>query len=239
MVYDDPRRIDTPAERVAARPVPSDYDYPGERRMEDRIERERVAEPAPAAPAYERRVVTTAHEPRRFSLGATFLGWAVASFFTLLFTAIVIGIVGGATAGDGTFGLGDENVTNVAIGALVGLLIAVFLAYLIGGYNAGRISRWDGGKHGAAIVGWTILFAILAAIVTYAGMTTFNLGAYLAPVGLDFADPATLTTYGILVLVLVLAAMIGGGYLGGKLGERTYEREMAPARRRAVRGRPL
>lgn len=227
---------------------------------EERIERERVVErPVGATPVrrdddvVEREYVTDREyteppavgsplmEPGpRFSLGATFLGWSVASFFTLVFVGIAAAILGGIVAQD--VAAGDDAVTTgevntYGIGALVGVLIAVFLAYLIGGYAAGRISLWNGAMHGALTVAWAVLLGILAFI---AGATLNAQLANYFTLGIDPAAMDLATTGGIVLLVLSLLAALLGGALGGKLGERYHKPpEGARARRPYSRGRPL
>lgn len=202
------------------------------RASDDRYTSDRVIE--------ERGRVAHAEPPverRRFSLGATFLGWAVAAFFTLVFSTIGLSLVGGSAFNDdGQLSFSDAN--GILIGSLVAYLIAAFLAYLIGGYAAGRIALWDGVKHGLGTVGWAILFALLAVIAGTYLADTLNVQNYLA--GFDFGD---LTGETVLAIVLSLAAMLGGAALGGKLGERYHDRVHGIDRRthRAgrIRGRPL
>lgn len=164
---------------------------------------------------------------RKFSLGASFLGWCVASFLTLVGLAIVAGILGGAAAAEGD--IAGFDVTGLGLGAVVGGLVAMFLAYLIGGYAAGRIARWRGAMHGATVPLWSILAGILGAII---GTTLGARYAYLNPFGnIDFG---ALAGAGILSLILGLIVMFGGAMLGGTLGERGEERYLEPTSRRAT-----
>ncbi|HET6405369.1 MAG TPA: hypothetical protein VFH78_12045 [Candidatus Thermoplasmatota archaeon] len=145
----------------------------------------------------------------RFSIGATFLGWSVAAFFTLVFSAIALGVAGGGAASDGVI-----DFQSLALASLVGYLIAAFLAYLIGGYAAGRISLWNGVWHGLGTVAWAVLFAVVAVVA----------GTYLADaanLGVRF-DLSGITGYGLLAIGLSLLAMLAGAALGGRLGERYH-----------------
>lgn len=142
------------------------------------------------------------------SIGATFLGWVVAAFFTFVFSAIALALMG-AEAIDGTVALG-----TLAWSTLLGYLVASFLAYVIGGYTAGRISLWNGVSHGLGTVAWAVLFAIAGILA----------GTYLSNV-FDLAirvDLANVTTYAVLAIVLALLAMLAGAALGGRLGERYH-----------------
>lgn len=177
---------------------------------------------------------------RRFSIGATFLGWAVATFFSLVFLSLLTGVLGGNAlaqyyGGDTTVDNADVNSYGMA--ALVGILVSTFLAYVIGGYAAGRISLWDGAKHGMAMVIWPILFAILGAIV---GASLGDDFVRATGINFDLSGLADLTGPAILGIALTLAAMLGGGALGGRLGERYHDRaDTVGMRRRSIRGRPL
>lgn len=175
---------------------------------------------------------------RRFSIGATFLGWACASFFTLVFLALVAGFLGGNAisqyyAGDTTIDTGD--IQAYGVGALVGIVVATFLAFLIGGYAAGRISLWNGVKHGALIVVWPILFAILGiALGAVLG------GEIIQAISMSFGVTSIdqITGGAIIGIVATLVAMLAGGALGGRLGERYHERSYGAERRRTyARGR--
>lgn len=179
-----------------------------------------------------------ARDHRRLSLLATLLGWCVAAFLSLLGLALVAGIVGGAGAEASQDGLSGFDLRDLGVGAAVGGLIAMFLAYLVGGYTAGRIARWDGPKHGAIVPLWGILFGV------FAGLIGTGLGAryaYLNPFGgLDLGELAGAT---ILTALLSLATMFGGAILGGRMGERAEERYLtdtrAPRDTRVRAGRPL
>ncbi|MGH2443886.1 MAG: hypothetical protein ACRDFX_12095, partial [Chloroflexota bacterium] len=78
-----------------------------------------------------------------FYWGSDFIGFAVAIFFTLVFLGIVGAIVGAVGYQlnapvpkiTGNLGSLPGTTQRLGIGALVGSLIAVFLAYVIGGYT--------------------------------------------------------------------------------------------------------
>ena len=92
-------------------------------------------------------------------------------------------------------------------GLVIVSLVSGFLAYLFGGYVAGKVARRAGGLHGA-------MTAILGA-ATGAILGTFDVsGGILATlIGLGFGEVTASTT-----LALFLAYLFGG-YIGGKLGE--------------------
>ncbi len=144
-----------------------------------------------------------------------FIGWAVAIFFTLLFAGIAAAIVGGVgyqmdapVSGD------DPTSQKLGIGGLIGGLVALFLGYLVGGYTAGRMARFDGVKNGIGVVIWTIVMAIVLGVLGAVLGNEFDLPQRLR---LNI-DRQTLTTAGVISLVVTLVVMLAGAVLGGKLG---------------------
>lgn len=221
------RTYDNAAPAAVATPTP-DLDRDRDRRYVDRPEtttvRERVDRPVGDRP---------------FSVAAGFFGWAVASFFTLVLGTIVLALIGTAAynATDaGTTGVTQNMFNDLTTGGLIGLLVALFVAYVLGGYAAGRIGLWHGVGHGVAVVAWTVLFTIL----------TIALGAWLgdAVAGLNLVpaiDWADLTGPAIAGILVSLLAMLAGAILGAKLGTRPYgiDGVNEGRRSRTWRGRPL
>lgn len=210
----------------------------------DSSSRRTLDEPDAGTPAGRYGARTVSGVPsRRFSLGATFLGWCVASFFVFGLTAILLGALGGTAANDATTGDGLTYGDLLALGAMafVAWLVIQFVSYLVGGYAAGRIAHWNGAKHGAIVPVWAIL----------AGLLMLGAGVWLGTAYADALgavppriDAADLTTYGILGILATLATMFLGAILGGILGARhdqSYEGDTPAARPagRTRRGRPL
>jgi hypothetical protein len=94
-------------------------------------------------------------------------------------------------------------------GLVIVSLVSGFMAYLFGGYVAGKFARKAGGLHGAitAVLG-TVTCAVLGAFgVAVSG------GILVALTELGFGEVTASTS-----LVLFFAYLFGG-YVGGKLGE--------------------
>ena len=94
-------------------------------------------------------------------------------------------------------------------GLVIVSLVSGFLAYLFGGYVAGKIARRAGGMHGAITA---VLGAVASAVLGAFGIVVSG-GILVALIGLGF-DLVTAST----TLSLFLAYLFGG-YIGGKLGE--------------------
>ena len=94
-------------------------------------------------------------------------------------------------------------------GLVIVSLVSGFLAYLVGGYVAGRFARRAGGLHGAMTA---VLGAAAGAVLAAFGIVVSG-GGLVALIGLGFGEGTTSTA-----LALFLAYLFGG-YVGGKLGE--------------------
>src|SRR5215210_2087112 len=128
-----------PPESDAA-PISQDHDF-------------RSAEVAPVLPDRREVVARQKEEFGGMKFGSAIFGWLAATGMAVLLTALV--------AGAGTaLGLG-RNVNNTAptagdvqtvglVGGIV-LLVIVFIAYLSGGYVAGRMARFNGVRQGIAV----------------------------------------------------------------------------------------
>lgn len=158
-----------------------------------------------------------------FYWGSDFIGFAVATFFTILFLGIVGAVVGavGYQLGAPVPKIGGSisgTTQNLGIGALVGSLIAVFLAYFLGGYTAGRMARFEGAKNGFGVWLWTIIVAVLLGAAGAILGSNFNVANQLHLK----IDMATLTAAGGISLAVTLVVMLVGAVLGGRTGERYH-----------------
>ncbi|HKH76934.1 MAG TPA: hypothetical protein VKA51_08270 [Rubrobacteraceae bacterium] len=148
------------------------------------------------------------------------IGWLSALGTGLILSGIVSVLVG-AVAGAG----GSTEVAGNVGG--VGLLITLFIAFLVGGYTAGRLAAGRGGtKHG-------LLVALLALIVTVvlvllSGVVGAELinnlrGITLPGVPQDVAQQGlntVFTLYSVLALILPFVAGAIGGSRGSYTGAR-------------------
>ena len=155
---------------------------------------------------------------------------SLVGMLTALSTVIILaGVVGYQT------GL-EENAEDLSIGSLIGGIAVLFVAYLIGGWAAGRIARYDGARNGFATGVWTLIFAgILAALGAWAGSEYDVFENVELP---QWFDSDAFTTTAIISGVAAIAAMFIGGVIGGMWGERYHRRAdttIADARAGSVR----
>jgi hypothetical protein len=146
------------------------------------------------------------------SLLSTFTGVLVALGSLFLLSALVAGVIEALDDLETSGGT-----VEIGIGAGIAFIVAQFIAYLWGGYTAGRMGRGAGVAHGILVP----LFAlVLAAIV--AGIAT-ALGA-VANLGLPFTETRLpverdyLIDWGVGIGIGSLVAMFLGGIIGGLKG---------------------
>lgn len=197
-----------------------------------RSEPARGAGRAPAAREEEvrpatRRAVVRGRQREEFgglNWGAAFFGWLVAIGMAAILTSILA--AAGAALGltDVTAADAKKNATTIGVGGGIALLIVLLLAYYAGGYVAGRMSRFDGGRQGFGvwIVGLiiTILFAAAGAIFgsQYNVLSALNLPRIPVKEG-------DLATGGAIALAVIVFGTVVAAILGGRVG-RGYHRKV-------------
>jgi hypothetical protein len=171
---------------------------------------------------HSRRVVSDVglREARDRFGGLDIPGTLAGMLTALALLVLLAGLIGAAIGAIGyQTGLRD-NVDDLSIGALAGGIAAVFVAFLIGGWAAGRIARYDGLRNGIMTAVWAIvLAAILAGLGTWLG-SEYNV---FEQVDLpNWFSRDALTAGAIASGVLSIVAMFAGGALGGLWGERFH-----------------
>jgi hypothetical protein len=156
--------------------------------------------------------------------GPVFFGWLVAVGVTILLSGILGAIAAaiGETA-DLTRDDLEGQAGDLGIGAVVALMIVLLVGYSCGGYVAGRMSRFDGGRQGFAV--W-----LLGLVVT---LVAVGLGALFGSQYdvLDRVDlprmpysDGELTVGGVVAGLVVLAVTLVGALVGGRVGRRYHDR---------------
>lgn len=158
-----------------------------------------------------------------FNWGAALLGWLVAGGIAIILTAIL-------SAAGGAIGLTEvsesearQNAETVSIVSGVVLLVVLGLAYFVGGYNAGRLSRFDGGRQGLGV--WIV--GLLVTIVLGAAGAIFG-SEYNVLQKLDLPripiDEGSLATGGLIALAAIIVLTLLAAIAGGKAGERYHKK---------------
>jgi hypothetical protein len=151
--------------------------------------------------------------------GAAFFGWLVA----VGLGALLVGLLAAAGATVGLTDLSEDEATEIGIGSAIALLAALAIAYFAGGYVAGRMSRFDGGRQGvgAWLMGLliTVALAVAGAIVGSEYNVLERLDLPAVPVG-----ESELATGGALALAIVVVGTLLAAVAGGKAGERYHRK---------------
>ena len=158
-----------------------------------------------------------------FNIGAAFFGWLVAIGIAVLLT----GLLSAAGAAIGLTELSDseanDNAETISIvgGAL--LLLVLGIAYYAGGYVAGRMSRFDGGRQGFGVWAIALFMTIVLAVLGAIAGSEYNLFNQfdLPRIPIDEGD---LATGGVIALIAALALTLVAAVAGGKVGERYHRR---------------
>lgn len=156
--------------------------------------------------------------------GSGFFGWVSATGIAVILLALLsaAGLVFGLST-DVTAGTVDQNSTGIGLGAAIALLVVLFLAYLAGGYVAGRMARFNGTKQGLAVWVWGVLVTVALAVVGLVAGSQYNVLSDLNLPAIPI-DSGSATTAGLIALAAVLVVTLVGALLGGKLGSRYHRK---------------
>ncbi len=156
--------------------------------------------------------------------GAAFFGWLV----TVAMAVLMVSIVGAVLAAIGSTAQITQNdaqrqAGTIGIAAAVILTLVLVIAYYTGGYVAGRMSRFDGGRQGLAtwVIGLVVTLVAVALGAVFGNQ--YNLLDRVSlpriPISLQEASIGGLVTAVAVVLLTLLAAV-----LGGKVGHRYHDK---------------
>jgi len=157
--------------------------------------------------------------------GAAFFGWLSANGLAVILIALLsaAGVALGLANGVNTANDAAAKAGTLGLGGGIAVLVVLFLAYLAGGYVAGRMARFDGARQGLAV--WfigLIVVVLLAAAGALLG-AKYNVLQQLNLPRIP-VNEGTATTAGIITLVAILLVTLLGAVLGGKLGDRYHRR---------------
>ena len=154
-------------------------------------------------------------------IGACFFGWLTAAGTAVILTAGIAAVLGvlGMELDPATL-----NPSTAGIASAIAGLAIIFVAYLAGGYVAGRMARFNGMKQGIGVWLWAIVIAIVAVILGVVAGQQSGLGSQAIGLPQISFDPTAMTTGGILTVLAVLAVSLAGAMLGGLAGMRYHRR---------------
>jgi hypothetical protein len=164
--------------------------------------------------------------------GAAFFGWLSANGLAVILLALLsaagvaFGLSQASSAGQAVDQAADQataQADTIGVAGGIALLVVLFLAYLAGGYVAGRMARFDGAKQGIAV--WVIGLLVLIALAALGAVlgAEYNVLSRLNLPSIPLSGD-TLTTAGIIAGIAALLVTLLGAVLGGKIGERYHRK---------------
>ena len=160
------------------------------------------------------------------SAGAVLTGVVVAFGALFILSALITALLVALGLQEAEVSRGEA--VDVTIGTGIGLVVAQLLAYLWGGYTAGRMGRGAGAVNGL-LVALTALFVavVVAAIATSVGSSVdvdlpFRVDLPFSPQSL--ASDGSLREWGAGLAIAALVAMFLGAILGGAFGSRWHRK---------------
>lgn len=150
-----------------------------------------------------------------------------ASLVGMLTALAIIVLLGGVVgAAIGAFGYQSgtrlDDAKELGIAGLVGGIVTVFVAFLIGGWAAARMARYDGKRNGVMTVVWTVLLSAIFAVVGATVGSKYDVFDNVNLPRWSTSDDATVA--GLVSVGVALLAALLGGLLGGIWGERFHRR---------------
>jgi MFS family permease len=157
--------------------------------------------------------------------GAAFFGWLTANGLAVILVALLsaAGVALGLANNVDTADEAAQQAETLGIGGGIAILVILFLAYLAGGYVAGRMARFDGARQGVAV--W-VIGLIIVLVLAAAGAILGSQYNVLQQLNLPRIpiDEGSATTAGVITLVAILLVTLLGALLGGKLGDRFHRK---------------
>ena len=165
--------------------------------------------------------------------GSASFGWltamGVAALLTALLaaagTALALTNQGTASAAADLATSDSGTASTIGLTGAVAVVVIMFVAYLAGGYVAGRMARIDGLRQGLGVWIWMVVIAVVAALVATVAGSAYDVLGRLNTFPRIPLDSSQIATAGILTLLLALVVSLVGALLGGAAGM-GYHRRM-------------
>jgi hypothetical protein len=158
------------------------------------------------------------------NVGAGIYGWLVATATAVLLTSVVGAVA--AAIGDSqniTQSDAERQAGTVGLVSALVLLAVLLIGYYAGGYVAGRMSRFDGGRQGVLVWAIGVLVTALAVALGWAFGAKYNLldrvNLPRIPIPHD-----QLTWGGVVAGIAVLVGTLLAAVAGGKVGRHYHDR---------------
>ncbi|HET6713407.1 MAG TPA: hypothetical protein VFI59_06840 [Actinomycetota bacterium] len=156
-------------------------------------------------------------------LPASLAGMLVALAALLLLAGLASAAIGAIAFQTGVEG----NEEELSLGALITAGVVIFLAFLLGGWAAGRMARYNGALNGFMVALWFIVLGVVLAAVGAIAGNTYNLfdDLRVAKASLpNWFSGEDVTIEAIISSVAFAVLMVLGAVLGGIWGTRMHTR---------------
>lgn len=161
--------------------------------------------------------------------GSAFFGWLTATGTAVLLAALVsaagvaLGLATDTTLNQASSSASTDTKTVGITGAII-LAVILFIAYFCGGYVAGRMARFNGAKQGLAVWLWAALIAGLVALAAVIAGNKYDVLSQVNTFPRIPIDAGTLTTGGVIALIVAALVALLAAVLGGIAGMRYHRR---------------
>jgi FtsH-binding integral membrane protein len=177
----------------------------------------------------------------RERFGGRDLPASLAGMLVALASLLLLAGLASAAIGTIAFQTGVEgNEQELSLGALIAAGVVIFLAFLLGGWAAGRMARYDGALNGFMVAVWFVVLGVVLAVVGAIADNTYNLFDDLRVAEATLPNWFSLddvTTGAIISSLAFVGLMVLGAVLGGLWGTRMHtraDREIAAGYDRGV-----
>jgi hypothetical protein len=158
-----------------------------------------------------------------FNWGAAFFGWLVAVGVAALLTGLLAGAGAAIGLTEVSAAEAAANAETVTLAGGIALLVALLIAYFAGGYVAGRMSRFDGGRQGLGVWMLGLIVTVALAVLAVVAGSEYNVLERVNMPRLPIGDES-LTTGGVVATIAIVLGTLVAAMAGGKAGERYHRR---------------
>ena len=169
---------------------------------------------------------------------ASLAGMLVALALLLLLAGLASAAIGAIAFQTGLEG----NQEELSVGALITAGVVILLAFLFGGWAAGRMARYNGALNGFMVAFWFVLLSVALAVLGAIAGNAYNLfdDLRVAQASLpDWFSTDDITTGAIISSIAFAVLMVLGAILGGIWGTRMHraaDRTIADTRSGGISG---
>jgi hypothetical protein len=161
---------------------------------------------------------------RGFKFGAAFFGWLIAMAMSVVLSlAVSAAALGTAEILDYSRADAEAQPGAAGITAATVAVLTLTLAFYSGGYVAGRLARFDGGRNGFGVWMFAFLFSVLAIGAGALLNNQYDLVDEVSRPDVALSTD-TVTTGGIIAAAALVVLTLLFSIVGGKAGRRYHDK---------------